>query len=214
VMAWEKVSLDLARKAGIRVPDSQLLRIAGRSVLIVDRFDRSGDRRIGYVSAMTMLEATDHDTSSYLDIAAVIEQTSPHASNDLHELWRRIAFSILISNTDDHLRNHGFLHVGVGAWTLSPAFDLNPNPKPGPKQLSTAIDGHETAASMATVMSVVELFRLTQADAVTVLGEVLAATVRWREVAVGHGLSKAEIAEMASAFEHTEADAACALADS
>lgn len=214
VVAWEKVSLDLARKAGIRVPDSQLLRIAGRSVLIVDRFDRDGDRRIGYVSAMTMLEATDHDTGSYLDIAAVIEQTSPHASDDLHELWRRIAFSILISNTDDHLRNHGFLHVRVGAWTLSPAFDLNPNPKPGPKQLSTAIDGHETAASMATLMSVVELFRLTQADAVTVLGEVLAATVRWREVAVGHGLSKAEIAEMASAFEHTEADAACALADS
>jgi serine/threonine-protein kinase HipA len=214
VMAWEKVSLDLASKAGICVPDSRLLRIAERSVLIVDRFDRDGDRRIGYVSALTMLEATDHDAGSYLDIAAVIEQISPHATDDLHELWRRIAFSILISNTDDHLRNHGFLHVRGGTWTLSPAFDLNPNPEPGPKRLSTAIDGYETAASIAILMSVSELFRLTQANALTVLGEVLEATVHWREIAADHELSKAEIVEMAFAFEHTETGAARALLDS
>jgi serine/threonine-protein kinase HipA len=212
VMAWEKVSLDLARKAGIRVPESQLLRISGRSVLIVNRFDRDGDRRIGYVSAMTMLEATDDDVGSYLDIAAVIEQTSPQASDDLRELWRRIAFSILISNTDDHLRNHGFLHSHAGAWRLSPAFDLNPDPEPGSKQLSTAIDGYATAASIDVLMSVAELFRLTEADAATALGDVLSATLRWREVAAAHELPKAEINEMAWAFEHTETDAARALA--
>ena len=211
VMAWEKVALDLACASGIRVPESQLLRIAGRSVLIVDRFDRHQDQRIGYVSAMTMLEVSDGDVGSYLDIAGVIEQTSPQATDDLRELWRRIAFTILISNTDDHLRNHGFLHAHAGAWTLSPAFDLNPDPAPGPKQLSTSIDGYETAASIATLMSVAELFRLTHEDAVATLGEVLAATSRWAEIAAAHELPETEIAEMASAFEQSETDAAHAL---
>ena len=110
VMAWEKVALDLARDAGITVPDSQLIRIGDRHVLVVDRFDRRRRARIGYASAMTMLEASDGDQRSYLEIAEVIEERSPAATAELHQLWRRIAFSILISNTDDHLRNHGFLH--------------------------------------------------------------------------------------------------------
>jgi serine/threonine-protein kinase HipA len=211
VMAWEKVALDLAASSGIRVADSQLLRIAGRSVLVVKRFDRDGDRRIGYVSAMTMLEATDGDVGSYLDIAAVIEQVSPRASDDLRELWRRMAFSILISNTDDHLRNHGFLHDQASSWRLAPAFDLNPDPEPGPKHLSTSIDGHETAASIGVLMSVAEFFRLTGGDAAAALGEVLGATFRWREVAAALGLPEAEINEMATAFEHKESEAARAL---
>ncbi len=208
VMAWEKVALDLARDAGIRVPDSQLLRISGRSVLVVNRFDRDGERRIGYVSAMTMLEASDGDVGSYLDMAAVIEQTSAQASDDLRELWRRIAFSVLISNTDDHLRNHGFLHAHAGTWRLSPAFDLNPNPEPGPKRLSTAIDGYTTDASIDVLMSVGELFRLTEEDAESALREVLAATLRWREVAAAHGIPNAEINNMSGAFEHTESEEA------
>lgn len=212
VMAWEKVALDLARNAGVRVSDSQLLRIAGRSVLIVNRFDRDGDRRIGYASAMTMVEASDGEIGSYLDIAAAIEQTSLNATRDIQELWRRIAFGILISNTDDHLRNHGFLHANGNTWTLSPAFDLNPNPEPGPKELSTAIDEHDTAASISTLMSVARLFRLTESDAVSALGEVLSATLRWREVAERNGLAQAEVSEMEWAFEHQESDAARSLA--
>ncbi len=208
VTAWEGVSLDLARQAGIRVPDWQLLHISDRSVLVVNRFDRDGDRRIGYASAMTMLEASDGDVSSYLDVAAVIEYTSPHATDDLHELWRRIAFSILISNTDDHLRNHGFLHLGASAWTLSPAFDLNPNPAPGPKHLSTTIDGYERAASIQALMSVAPFFRLDEEDAVHVLGEVLNATLRWRDAAAAREISRAEIDDMAWAFAHTETQVA------
>lgn len=211
VMAWEKVSLDLARKAGIRVPESRLLWLGRRSVLIVNRFDREGARRIGYVSALTMLEASDGDLGSYLDIAAVIEQFSSRASDDLQELWRRIAFSILISNTDDHLRNHGFLHAGAGTWTLSPAFDLNPNPEPGIKQLSTAIDEYDTTASVQTLMTVAGLFRLTEVAAAGVLTEVSAATEQWRAVAAGHGLTESEITHMALAFEHSETDAARSL---
>lgn len=211
VMAWEKVSLDLAHTAGIKVPESRLLWLGKRSVVIVKRFDREGDRRIGYVSALTMLEASDGDPGSYLEIAAAIERFSPRASNDLQELWRRIAFSILISNTDDHLRNHAFLHAGNGTWTLSPAFDLNPNPEPGSKQLSTAIDAHDTTASVQLLMTVASLFRLTDIAAARVLAEVLAATEQWRSVAAGHGINESELTNMAPAFEHAESEAARAL---
>ncbi len=123
VMRWERVAHPLAHAAGVRVPRSALHELDRKAVLVVERFDRSGAQRIGYVSAMTMLEATDGDRGSYLDIADVIERHSPIAGADLAELWRRIAFSILISNTDDHLRNHGFLRTSSAGWTLSPAFD-------------------------------------------------------------------------------------------
>lgn len=208
VTAWEGVALDLAHQAGIHVPGWQLLHIAGRSVLVVNRFDRDGDRRIGYASALTMLEASNGDAGSYLDIAAVIEQTSSHATQDLHELWRRIAFSILVSNTDDHLRNHGFLHAGASAWTLSPAFDMNPDPAPGPKHLSTTIDGYERAASIQTLMSVAPYFRLDEEGAVAVLAEVLIASHRWRDAAAALEIPQAEINEMAWAFEHGETEVA------
>lgn len=211
VMAWEKVVLDLARAAGIRVSDSQLLVIDGRNVLVVDRFDRVDGERIGYVSAMTMLESTDNDTRSYLEIAEVIEERSLNATIDVHELWRRIAFSILISNTDDHLRNHGFLHSRGDAWTLSPAFDLNPNPDPGPKNLSTAITESDTAATIENLMTVAPFFRLAEEEAVAALAEVAAATRQWQYVADKAGLSATEIAAMSPAFDHSEADAAATV---
>jgi serine/threonine-protein kinase HipA len=172
VMAWEKVALDLARNAGITVPGSQLIRLGRRHVLVVDRFDRRGQVRVGYASALTMLEAADGQQRSYLEIAEVIEERSPAATADLRQLWRRIALSILISNTDDHLRNHGFLHDRGESWTLSPAFDINPDPRPGPKYLSTAIDFAETRASAETLLSVADYFRLNQGEALSVLGEV------------------------------------------
>ncbi|MBI3647918.1 MAG: type II toxin-antitoxin system HipA family toxin [Actinobacteria bacterium] len=208
VAAWEGVALDLARQAGIRVPTSDVIRVADRNVLVVDRFDREGDRRIGYVSAITMLEASDGEQGSYLDIASVIEQQSPQATDDLHELWRRVAFSILISNTDDHLRNHGFLHAGGTAWSLSPAFDLNPDPQPGSKHLRTAIDGTETAASVRILMSVAPLFRLNERAAARVLAEVLTATRRWREIAAACDVPQTEVDRMAWAFEHPETELA------
>ncbi len=205
VMRWEAVALALARMAGIGVPDSALHLIDERPVLIVDRFDRAGDLRIGYVSAMTMLEAEAGDQGSYLEIADVIERHSPNAGEDLRQLWRRIAFSILISNTDDHLRNHGFLRTNSAGWTLSPAFDLNPDPSPGPKHLSTAVDLDDTTASVDTLMSVAEQFRLDENDARRVLGDVSDATGQWRTAAEEVGLDRAEIERMAPAFEHDQA---------
>ncbi len=204
VMAWEKVALDLARGAGIRVPDSTLLRIGGRSVLVIDRFDRRGDVRIGYVSALTMLEAADGEQRSYLDIAAIIEQHSTETSAELRELWRRIAFSVLISNTDDHLRNHGFLHAVGDAWALSPAFDLNPNPAPGTTYLSTAIDEHNTTATLDNVRAVAGFFRLDAKTVDSELVRVLTAVGQWRKIARKHGLSERECEDMAPAFRRAD----------
>jgi serine/threonine-protein kinase HipA len=201
VMAWEKVALDLAEASGITVPESRLLKLAGRHVLVVDRFDRTADgSRIGYASAMTMLEASDGVQRSYLEIADIIETKSRRATAELQQLWRRIAFSVLISNTDDHLRNHGFLHEYGESWCLSPAFDLNPNPDPGPKYLNTAIDESDNTASVELVLDVADAFRLTAAQARDALTEIVGAVGQWRAVAAGHGLSDIEVAGMEPAF--------------
>ena len=210
VMAWERTALELARVAGITVPDSHLVTIGGRDVLIVDRFDRRDGHRIGYASALTMLEASVGDLRSYLDIAAVVEERSGAATSELEQLWRRIAFSVLISNTDDHLRNHGFLHRTGDVWELSPAFDLNPNPDAGPKHLATAI-ADDTVASIDAVMAVAPLFRLREDRARHVLIQVVQACDRWSVVATKTGLSSRDVENMAAAFEHPQAERARSL---
>lgn len=211
VMAWEKTALDLARLAGIAVPASTLLTVAGRQVLVIDRFDRAGNAgaRIGYVSALTLLEARDGDTASYLDIAAVIEEVSPSAAADLQQLWRRAAFGVLISNTDNHLRNHGFVHTGAQAWALSPAFDMNPDPGPEPKYFATAIaDPADTQSSITELLTVAPHFRLSATSAAEVLGEVATAVAQWRHIAARNGLTDKEAHLMRPAFEHQQAAAA------
>ncbi len=212
VVRWEAVALGLAREAGIEVPDYGLHSVDGKAVLVIDRFDRAGGVRVGYVSAMTMLESTDGEQGSYIDIADAIERNSPQAGQDLEQLWRRAAFSVLISNTDDHLRNHGFLRTSSAGWTLSPAFDLNPDASPGPKHLSTTIDFDDPAASIELLMAVREYFRLGENRARQVLGAVVAATRQWREAAAATGLDRVAIEQMASAFEHEQARAAAVLA--
>ncbi len=201
VMAWEKVALDLAECAGIAVPTSRLLNLAGRSVLVLDRFDRTvAGARVGYASAMTVLEVDDGERRSYLEIAEVIENTSSRTTEDLHELWRRVVFTVLISNTDDHLRNHGFLHERGDVWRLSPAFDLNPNPAPGPTYLSTPIDDTDDPATPSSALAVAEYFRLDATAARAVLHSVADAVGGWRSTAARHGLTPSEIAAMEPAF--------------
>lgn len=211
VIRWEAVALQLAQLAGIEVPASRLIEVSGRGVLVLDRFDRRGDRRIPYVSAMTMLEAGDGDAGSYLEIAEVIETHSPTATADLARLWRRIAFSILISNTDDHLRNHGFLRLSSAGWSLSPAFDLNPEAETGARHLKTAIDFAETEARVEVLLAVAPEFRLEVETAKEILREVGQATSTWREVAKEQGLQQGAIEAMAPAFEHEESRAVAAL---
>lgn len=200
VMAWEKVTLDLAEAAGIAVPTSRLIDVAGRKVLIVDRFDRTATgHRIGYVSAMTMLEAADGDQATFLDLADVVEQRSVDARAELVQLWRRAVFSVLIANTDNHLRNHGFLHQGHDAWRLAPAFDLNPDPAPGPTHLATSLDG-SGSDTIDTALQIADLFRLTPAQASHELDRITAAVRQWRTVAAGHDIPPTKIEEMAPAF--------------
>lgn len=208
VMAWEKTALDLAAAAGIGVPANQLVSIAGRDVLIVDRFDRpASGGRVGYMSAMTALEATDGDTRSYLDIAEVLEERSLNTTAELEQLWRRVALFILISNTDDHLRNHAFIHLDGEAWSLSPAFDINPNPSPGQKDLSTAIND-DTRADLSDLLGVANLFRLDSDRSLAVLRQVHASVRQWQHVAARNGLSKSAVAKMAPAFEHPQVELA------
>jgi len=211
VVRWEAVTLGLARECGISTPAAKLHEIDDRSVLVVDRFDREGDTRIGYLSAMTLLEATEGEERSYLDIVDVIEQESDRATDDLHQLYRRIAFSILVSNTDNHLRNHGFLRVTTGGWSLSPAFDLNPDPEPGVKLLSTGIDGRSNVADLGVLLECAELFRLSDDEARAIVAEVHAATGTWREAARQAGLSRDSIGQMEPAFQHVSTELAAGI---
>jgi serine/threonine-protein kinase HipA len=158
---------------------------------------------------MTMLEASDGGEGTYLEIAETIEEHSPTASKDLQELWRRIAFTRLISNTDDHLRNHGFLRTSTAGWSLSPAFDLNPNPNPQlGKAYSTVIDERQSGSEIQAAMELAEMFRLSADESRAILGQVRAATSRWREVAQSLKLNGEAIRRMAPAFEGAEARAA------
>ncbi len=200
VIRWEQVALILAQQAGIAVPAHELHVIAGRPVLVVRRFDRDATQRIGYVSAMTMVGSRDGEQGSYLEIGETIEEHSPRAAADLHELWRRIVFNVLISNTDDHLRNHGFLRTSTAGWSLSPAFDLNPNPEGESKQLATAIDERNTNASLETALQVAELFGVSEQEGQGIVGEVAVATANWPAAAQAVGLGKVEIERMEAAF--------------
>jgi len=211
VIRWEAVAHALARRSGLTVPRSNAHVFGDKAILVLDRFDRRGDCRIGYASAMTMLEATDAEAGSYLDVADAIERHAPSAAADLRELWRRIAFSILISNTDDHLRNHGFLRTSSAGWTLSPAFDLNPDPAPGPKFLTTAIDYDDHSASVERLMAVAEHFRLSPDDARAILREVLSGTRQWHAQARALGLGPAALELMEPAFEHAQSQTAVEL---
>ena len=208
-VAWEAVALTLARKAGIAVPAARVETVANKPVLLLRRFDRDGARRIPFLSAMSMLGARDNETRSYLEIVDALRQHGAAPKEDMHELWRRLVFNILISNTDDHLRNHGFLYEGPNGWRLSPAYDLNPVPTDiKPRILSTAINEDDNTASLALAMEVAGYFELDADKAREIAAQVGKAVSKWRDVAARHGLTKPEINRMASAFEHQDLEMA------
>lgn len=202
---WEFVALQLARQAGLNVPDFQRETIAKRAVIILRRFDRDGATRIPFLSAMSIIGAADNEQHSYLELMDALRQYGAAPTEDGIELWRRIVFSILISNTDDHLRNHGFLYEGQKGWRLSPVYDVNPVPTDVKERvLTTAIDEENGTASLDLALSVAENFGLKLKDALTIAAEVAASVATWREVAAQAGIKKAEVERMASAFEHDD----------
>jgi serine/threonine-protein kinase HipA len=208
-VAWEAVALSLAAKARIATAPSQFEQIAEKPVLLLRRFDRDGATRIPFLSAMSMLGAKDNETHSYLEIVDALRQSGARPKEDMHELWRRIVFTIMISNSDDHMRNHGFLYVGADGWVLSPAYDLNPVPVDiKPRVLSTAIDLDDQTASLDVALSVADYFELKPAQARRIAEEVAVSVSGWREEAGRVGLTARECDRMASAFEHRDLRAA------
>ncbi len=212
VVRWEAVALTLADHAGISVPRWRIERPNEKVVLVLKRFDRQGDIRVPYLSAMSMLGATDGDQRSYLEIADALRQHGSASKIDLRALWRRLVFNILISNTDDHLRNHGFLYDGILGWRLSPAFDLNPTPVDlKPRFLSTAVDMDDNEASIDLALSVARHFSLDDGTARSIARDVSLSVSEWKPVAISIGLSEHACDRMASAFEHDEFKHAFAL---
>ncbi|HKU24897.1 MAG TPA: type II toxin-antitoxin system HipA family toxin [Candidatus Sulfotelmatobacter sp.] len=204
-VAWEAIAFSLAGKAGIAVPAVELLKAGRKPVLLARRFDRDGTMRIPFLSAMSMLGAKDNETRSYLEIVDALRQHSAAPKTDMEALWRRVVFHILISNTDDHLRNHGFLYQGQEGWRLSPAYDLNPVPIDiKPRVLATAINEDDATASLPLAMDVAEYFELDGRKAKQIATEVGKAVSQWRNEAAHRGLSKSEIERMASAFDHKD----------
>ena len=202
VVVWEAVALELAKKAGISVPKWRLETILGKPVLIITRFDRKADQRVPFLSAMSMLGAKDNEQHSYLEIAYALAQHGASPEEDMHELWRRIVFSIMIANTDDHLRNHGFTYERQRGWRLSPAYDMNPTPvEIRPRILTTAIDFDNTQADIEIAKSVAKDFRLSNEQAETIIKEVSNAVQNWQKVASDYGLNKQACNRMASAFK-------------
>ncbi len=202
---WEAVALTLAAKAGIAVPVWRLKTAVGKPVLLLRRFDRDRGLRVPFLSAMSMLDAQEQETRSYLEFVDALRQHGASPKEDMYALWRRIVFSIMISNTDDHLRNHGFLYAGPAGWRLSPAYDLNPVPTDiKPRILTTAIDLSDGTASLKLALEVAAYFELGRDQARIIAAEVGRATATWRREAKKLGISAAEIERMASSFEHED----------
>ena len=202
---WEAVALQLASDSGIDTSVWSVEQLAGKYLILLNRFDREGGVRIPFLSAMSMLGAKDGEDHSYLEIVDAIRQRGSRPKADMVELWRRIVFSILISNTDDHLRNHAFLYDGQQGWRLSPLYDVNPTPiEIKPRVLTTAINLDDADANLELALSVIDEFQITEDDAHQIIHQVGMAVSLWREVATKLGISIAEQNRMASAFEHDD----------
>ena len=201
VVLWEALALTMAKQAKIAVPIFRIEKVLNRPVLISRRFDRLQKKRIPFLSAMSMLGAKDNEMHSYLEIVDALRQHGSHPKEDIKALWRRIVFNVLISNTDDHLRNHGFLYDGTG-WRLSPAYDLNPVPiEIKPRILSTAINTDDATASIDLTMSVIGYFDLSIKEAKNILAEVSEVVASWKKTAKQLGINSNEISHMTSAFQ-------------
>ena len=159
-------TLRLARKCGFRTPEVRLeLSNTPFAVALIERFDRRGKARIPYISARTALGKTGTEPGSYTEIVDFMRAHSADPSADFEELYRRLVFTILVSNKDDHLKNHGFIYVGSNRWRPSPVFDFNPAPGRNPQLESAIIEGGPHARSMELALEACEFFEMKAQDA-------------------------------------------------
>lgn len=199
--AWEYLAWELARDAGIVVPDAELMKVRGRyRTFLSKRFDREGATRIHFASAMTMtgrFEADEREPPSYLELAEFLQFYGASPAEDLQQLWRRVVFNIAISNTDDHIRNHGFM-ISNNGWRLSPAYDMNPSvDKNG---LALNIDLTSNALDFELAKDVGEYFNLSKEQMNHILDDVTGVVSTWKQRAQKLGIPAAQIRVMEAAF--------------
>ena len=201
--AWEMVVNKLAQKSGITMAEATAKKYNSKQhTYLTKRFDRTTEgKRIHFSSAMTLLGYTDgvgaEEGVSYLELVEFIIQHGANVKEDLTELFRRIVFSIAISNTDDHLRNHGFILTKYG-WILSPAYDINPNPYGTGLKLN--ISEEDNSLDFDLALSVAPYFRLTEKDAVGIIKKIKTIVLKWEDIAIKYQMSKSERDMMRSAF--------------
>ena len=214
IIRWEAVALHLASECGLCVPNFQVENITvsktdQRTILVEKRFDRSGVFRIPYISTMTLLNASDNDSEnySYLHISEKLSEISNQPTKDLKELWKRMVLGILISNTDNHLRNHGLIHTSTG-WRLSPLFDINPNPENRNFSLSIDLEGNN---DIKTALKVAGYFEMPKTEVKNIIRSIVNTLQNWKHTARKYGCTTSEITRMAPAFEHAEFDRALSI---
>lgn len=212
IETWEEIALRLAKRAGIKTPVHELLQVAGKPVLLSRRFDRDNGWRIPFLSAMSMTGSRDGERGSYPELVDALTAHGAQAKEDARQLYRRVVFNVLVSNVDDHLRNHGFLWSGQSGWALSPAYDLNPTPVDVKARiLTTNIDLDEGTCSVELLQETAGYFGLGDRQSCTIIREVAEVTRTWQVVATEVGARRSEITRMASAFEHEDLQTALKL---
>ncbi len=214
VTKGEVLALRLALVAGIEAALARIVYADNSPVAVVRRFDRTPQGgRIPYLSAASLLQARRDDECAYSEIAERIIATCADPKHDLAELWRRIVFNLLITNMDDHLHNHGFLHVGHGQWRLAPAFDLNPFPDKDQELKTWLTEETGPVSSITEVVRVAAQFWLNREHALEILRQVYDAIESWRVVALTSevGMEPHDLDDFAPAFEHEQMRLAATL---
>ncbi|WP_444091990.1 type II toxin-antitoxin system HipA family toxin [Bacteroides sp.] len=202
--AWEAVTAEMARKCGIEMAESRAQKFSNRQhTFLTKRFDRINGKRIHFASAMTLLGYTDGTNSaegvSYLELAEWIGRNCNNVSQNLEQLWRRIVFNIAVSNCDDHLRNHGFLLTPKG-WTLSPAYDINPDEHGMGLKLNISEDDNSLDFELA--LSVAAYFGLDNATSDEIINQTKKVVSNWQQIATQYGISRSEQEDNAGAFRY------------
>lgn len=207
VTRGEVLALKLAALAGIDAAPARIVLLGEVPVAVIGRFDRDqADGRIPYQSAASLLQASRDEDRSYTEIADAIRAHGHAPMQDVRQLWRRLVFNLLITNVDDHLQNHGFLHVAHGQWRLAPAFDINPFPDKDRESKTWLSEQDGPITDVGMLLARATYFGLDEAQALTVLAQVHTAVANWRRVALSGevGLRQEELDDFAPAFEHEQ----------
>jgi serine/threonine-protein kinase HipA len=209
IAAGEILALTLGEQAGIQVAEHRLVSVGGQSVAIITRFDRLRGLRVPFISASTLVGLPPGDPGAYTQVADGIRQFGNDVGADLRELWRRLVFSLLVSNYDDHLRNHGFLMRESGRWSLSPAYDVNPVPEMERARTSkTAVTEEMEEPSVESALAAAARFDLSSRESKSILREVFDVVGGWRGTGLKMRLKAPVLDAYASAFDHPLMDEA------